>query len=655
MIELLAFLWHFGTTTVPSSKLAEDAPLSTFAAPHATTGFTVKFRVALKEFGDTQDILDMPNVLNVRLRQATRADRAKQNYSAFKMPDGTMPVLEATVIVHSTEHPEWTSMTIGVPLAELKKPYGEHDVVLNFSGIRWSMYIDGELLDNDFAFGYPAWSDGNAWSINPAWVHTAELHTPALTPQATAVPVTAAPIQYWTPPGHNSWVGDVVTCYYKGRYHLFYLFDRRHHQSKFGKGAHYFEHLSTTDFKTWTQHEAATPVEAQWECIGTGTPFVNDGKLCLAYGLHTTRVVPMGATATPQQRDYLAKNGRTEALPFDLATAVPSGSTYSVCDDGIAKFHKSDILFHPCENPSVYNDATGKLKMLANAGAKGMWESDTINGGWHCVRPDFPPGGDCTFYFHWNKFDYIIGGFKDMWSKPADAPITAHDDVVAKGLDIYDGSNVPSITEIPGGRHISASWFPILGWGGCMLLRELVQFDDGRLGSKWLDEVTPRSERATTVALEPTVATAVPVDGFLLTFDVQPSESRTGRLGVSFLSASGDYKACEFQIGLDDLRAQFGSTSPTGFGSKSKSLREGSEPNKVFDYAIENLIGVDKPFTVRVIVKPGDKIGGSIIDTEIAGARTMLSFRPDLFVRKLQFRTDGVTLTNVRIARLTGD
>ena len=89
-----------------------------------------------------------------------------------------------------------------------------------------------------------------------------------------------AGIQYWTPPGHNSWVGDVATFFYQGRYHVFYLYDRRHHQSKFGKGAHYFEHLSTTDFKTWTEHEAATPLEEQWECIGTGMPFVFNNRLC---------------------------------------------------------------------------------------------------------------------------------------------------------------------------------------------------------------------------------------------------------------------------------------------------------------------------------------------------------------------------------------
>ena len=78
------------------------------------------------------------------------------------MPDGSVPVLEANVVLHSREHPDWKNMTIGIPLALLKKPEGEHQIVLNFSGVRWTMYVDGELLDNDFPFGYPQWADRNS-------------------------------------------------------------------------------------------------------------------------------------------------------------------------------------------------------------------------------------------------------------------------------------------------------------------------------------------------------------------------------------------------------------------------------------------------------------------------------------------------------------
>jgi len=83
-----------------------------------------------------------------------------------------------------------------------------------------------------------------------------------------------------------------------------------------------------------------------------------------------------------------------------------------------------------------------------------------------------------------------------------------------------------------------------------------------------------------------------------------------------------------------------------------KSLREGGAPQSVGDYAIENLTGVDKPFEVRVIVKRDDKIDGSLIDAEIAGQRTMISFRPGLTVKHVAFQTEGLELLDVQYSRL---
>jgi hypothetical protein len=311
-IEMLNLSWHFNTAQRSQSTLTAQAPQAGFAASADTThGFTVKMTAALKKFEGTKTILEIPEVLRVRLRQHNPADRNRQNYPAFKMPDGSVPVLEASLTLHSSEHPDWREMAVGIPLAMLKSPEGEHEVVLHFSGVRWTMYVDGELLDNDFPFGYPLWAAANTWKIDPEYVRQAAIYLPAIAPEERTTTPRFAPVQYWTPPGHNSWVGDVVTLFHQGRYHVFYLYDRRHHQSKFGKGAHYFEHLSTTDFKTWTEHEAATPLDEQWECIGTGTPFVFQGKLYLAYGLHIGRIYPQDKTAWPVQWDYLKKNGRT--------------------------------------------------------------------------------------------------------------------------------------------------------------------------------------------------------------------------------------------------------------------------------------------------------------------------------------------------------
>lgn len=660
MVELLSLLWLFMPSQPALSTLSVQAPQAEFTCPGGTTNsFTIKLTVNLGEFTGEKLILEIPNVLGVRLRQHDPLDRDRQNYPAFKMPEGTAPVLEATLALRSLEHPDWKTMTIGIPLAMLSRPYGKHDIVLNFSGANWTIYVDGEPLDNDFPFGYPEWRGANVWKADPLFVQSAALYLPAIKPEKRRAPArkTAPGIQYWLPKGHNNWVGDVETFYHKGRFHVFYLYDRRHHQSKFGCGAHYFEHLSTKDLKTWTEHEAATPLEEQWECIGTGVPFLYKNQLCLSYGLHTTRVYPEEKTTLPAQWEYLKKHGRTGTFQRDSASGMPVGATYSVSADGIAAFRKSGIMFHPCQNPSVYIDPAGKLRMLANYGAKGMWESETLDGGWHCVNPEFPPGGDCTIFFRWGKFDYIMGGFTGLWRKPANTPDSAYEDLVRQGLDCYDGLNVPSITRIDKGRFLMTGWIPIRGWGGTLVLRELLQSSGGTLGSKWLAEATPKTSKPMVLAPSISETTTLPAHhrSFLLTFQVRPAAPGKGSCSVSFLPENNSHAAGELQIALHERRAQFGPASSNGFGARQKSLREGGAPHHVGNYAIENLPGADESFAVRVIVKYDHKLGGSLIDAELAGRRTMICYRPDLTVTKLLFRTEDVELRRVQLGALRAD
>jgi hypothetical protein len=653
-IELRSESWDFATDRKSWGSLAPDLPLAPFLWPaDASAGFTIRMTLDVHRFPDDATILDVPGVLRVRLRRHDPKDRSRQNYPAFPMPDGTVPVLEATLQLRSAEHPDWTAMTIGAPLGMLASSLGAHEVVLHYTGVRWSMYIDGELTDKDLPFGAPTWSERPYWRADVSFTRKADLFMPALVPARKPGRARTAPVQYWTPPGHNTWVGDVATLYFRGRYHVFYLFDRRHHSSKFGAGGHYFEHLSTADLRSWTEHEAATPLDEPWETIGTGTPFELDGKLCLAYGLHTERFYPDARTTRPAQLAYLESHGRTGT--FDRTTpGVPIGATYAVSRDGVAEFAKSWRFFHPCRNPSVYRDPSGALRLLANYQAKGTWESASIDGGWRCVRPDFPPGGDCTVYFRRGTYDYVMGGFKDLWSKPADAPESAYRDVVREGLDVYDGLNVPAVTEVQGGRWLMAGWTSVRGWGGQLVIRELLQDPDGRLGAKWLDELMPTTGPPTLAAHPVTGPTAVTPErsSFLLTFLVLPGLAK-GRAGIAFLPAEGEAGSCELQLRPGERRVQFGPGSRTDFAGPEKTLREGGAPHAGGNYAVDNLLGVDRPFPVRVLVTTSPKLGGTLIDAEIAGRRTMLTYRPELVVKSLLLRIDGAEIRDPRIAAVT--
>ncbi len=658
-VALLSPYWRFPLSYPGQSQLGPATPEASLSLPgDLTKGFTIRFTADLKAVGKTQTLLEIPGVLHVGLRPHDAKDRKNQNYPAHKMPDGAVPVLEAALSLESPAEPGvFQDMIVGIPLAILDKPEGKHTVILRFSGVEWSLYVDDRLYDNDFPLGYPSVGRMKSWKLNPAYVSEAVFYEPALRPERMAAPrpQPAPSVQYWTPDYPNAWVGDVVSFYHNNRYHVFYLFDRRGHASKFGKGGHYFEHLSTTDFTTWVEHEPATPIEHQWETLGTGTPFLYEGRLCISYGLHTTRMYPKEKTTLPLQWDYLNEHGHTGSFNYDtMPGLIPAGSTYSISADGVTNFKKTHILYHPCENPSIYTDPEGRLKMLANYGAKGTWGADSVGGGWKCLNAGFPLGGDCTFFFRWGGYDYIIGGFSRLWSKPADEGDEAYQDVVAEGADFYNGLSVPAVTEIPGGRFLMAGWLKMQQWGGPLVIHELIQYPDGRIGTKWMDELTPATGTPVQLAVQPAGKEPVSVSdpSFLLTFDVCPDRPGKGKLGVVFLPEQGEKEACEWQLRLDKARAQFAAGSLAGYAAEEKTLREGGEPHAARDYAIENGIDTNRPVTVRMVVRSSDKFGGSLIDAEIAGQRTMLTYRPELTARRLHFRTEGVSLRNIRIAPL---
>ena len=45
------------------------------------------------------------------------------------------------------------------------------------------MYVDGELLDNDFPFGYPQWAEQNTWKLDAEYVKKAAIYLPGIKPE----------------------------------------------------------------------------------------------------------------------------------------------------------------------------------------------------------------------------------------------------------------------------------------------------------------------------------------------------------------------------------------------------------------------------------------------------------------------------------------
>ena len=650
-VELRSRKFDFSTTQAPID-------LNLYAVfsclEDEAKGFTIKLQLDLSRLDKNfahQTLFEVSDVVKLKYSLRSPKEWTHQNYSAYcNEGDEWVPVIEAELMLYSEDGKQDKRLTVGVPLALLESVNRQCEVVLNFTGVEFGIYVDGRLYDSDFAIGYHSLRDWHHASAT-AQVSYPEFYAPALQPTLVEEYKRDNNIQYWTPPFHNAWVGDVATIYHNGRYHIFYLFDRRGHASKLGRGGHYFEHLSTEDFKTWVEHEPAVPIDHQWETLGTGTPFVYDGKLCLAYGLHTTRIFPREKTSLPMMWDYFNEHKKTQVVDYTtLQDVVAAGTTYSVSADGVAEFSKSHSLVHPCENPSIFTDSEGGLRMLANYGARGEWSAESLADGWKCENESFPPGGDCTFFFEWGDYQYIIGGFRQLFSRRSGESDESWWDMVAECRDMYNGMSVPAVSEISDSRRLMAGWVKTQNWGGVLAVHEMVQFPDGALGSKWMEEIVPATERAVVCSPEERIVADEP--SFILTFDVEPDKDYRGRVGVALCGEDGSKSDCEWQMMLDRCRAQFSNAVEGDFAKSERTLREGGDASGAFNYAIAGGMPQKGKVQVRMCVYNHSKLRGSIVDVEIAGQRTMLSYRPDLQVEGVEFRTDGVKVKNIRKANL---
>ena len=148
------------------------------------------------------------------------------------------------------------------------------------------------------------------------------------------------------------------------------------------------------------------------------------------------------------------------------------------------------------------------------------------------------------------------------------------------------------------------------------------------------------------------------LDTFIAAVRYMAGEPKKPWWNTPWVTAGGGPKAGSTGKDVKDVNLFTGDWKPYGqspaaeSAAGAKSAREGGAPHHAGNYAIENLIGIAKPFIVRVLVKGDEKIGGSLIDVEIAGQRTMISYRPDLAIKKMVFRTESAELDHVQLGRL---
>jgi hypothetical protein len=240
----------------------------------------------------------------------------------------------------------------------------------------------------------------------------------------------------------------------------------------------------------------------------------------------------------------------------------------------------------------------------------------------------------CPNVFPFGDWYYYICG-TGVWRSPNQfGPWTEHEPLK------LDTLAVPKTAAFGADRRIYAGFLPDGGWGGNSVLRELVQDDRGRLGTRLVPELIP--ECGAPLPVEGTVRLAaengtrrfvelpgIPND-FRLEMEIVP-EGETAQFGVE-LRVGGEGEGCSLQFEPEHRRVRFSKMSHSGGGV-------GGGPG------IEAVEGLDGAFRVDLITRH------DIVDAEVAEFRSLTTRYWNPAGDRLRlFVDDGAaTFRNIRI------
>jgi beta-fructofuranosidase len=520
-----------------------------------------------------------------------------------------------------------------------------HDIVIRFNRVKLELFVDGVLLDED-------WPHGNLHGFTGPFLigagfqggkllrgfhgqidHVAiwdralgddEVRSLSGGPEEAArrdVEILGArqPIgQYWRPHGYNTSIGDCMTFTHDGRFHVFFLSDRRHGGSKWGLQALPWGHISSKDLVHWEEHPCPLDITEPWECcLGTGSFAHHDGRSYLFYIKHDRRA---WFKDNPNFGDAIFVATSDDGIHFNKRSSPLMVPGF---------FNENDI------NSDIYPDKTNGGFILSLSNWK-VFKSRDLEHWQPRTNLTTPQWWPCTSYFEWNDQYYFTScGLHWTSQTPIEDPTTKWEGPPHQTLN--DGIRVAQVASFKN-RYLMVGFTPEpphTYYGGELLIRELVQNPDGTLGTKWPAEMIPKSGAALNLpsralvgdvsADTGTIRVSAPEGLAVGTLDKVPQDVRitlrvkpragTQHFGLCVRGQGNYMSGCELQFEPARQHVQF---APVSDGRIAKT------PDNWM--AIGGVTGIDRPFTLDVIVK--DDLVDACIDnrrTIITRNRTRLS------------------------------
>ena len=336
-------------------------------------------------------------------------------------------------------------------------------VEIIFLDYRIELYVNGVITDEEWPCGKRLFDIGDELA-ECADIQVSEYFAEENEPPS--VISTFENAQDWYP-GNGVFVGDCMPYVRDNEYHVLYLKDRHHHKSKWGMGAHQWEHISTKDFKAWSVHPMAVPITSEEEgSICTGS-WIREGK-----------------------REYLYYTiRRKRGLPAIIARSVSEDGYHFKKDKGFGFTVSEKYNGAVARDPKVIRDESGLYHMLLttvlveeNLGCLAHYVSSDLEAWQEAEAPiyvgensDHP---ECPDYFKYNGKYYLVFSIRGrarylVSDKPFDG-FKAVDDT------LIPCAGVPKCAEW-NGRLVFAGFKVIDGYAGSMTFKGATADENGRL------------------------------------------------------------------------------------------------------------------------------------------------------------------------------
>ena len=328
---------------------------------------------------------------------------------------------------------------------------------------RIELYINGKLKDEEWPAG------DRLFAIDDVFIPDVRVEVTEYFEKCDALPVVISSFENaegWYP-GDGVFVGDCMPYRKDDEYHVLYLKDRHHHKSKWGLGAHQWEHISTGDFKTWNIHPMAVPITDSTEgSICTGSWIKDGDKEYLYYTVRMGREIPAPIRRSVSSDGYHFEKDKN--FGFTVSDKYHGAS---VRDPKVIK--GEDGMFHMFLTTSLISENKG---CLAHYASKDMEKWEDFGEPIYIAPSKDQP--ECPDYFSYNGRYYLIFSLRGRAHYMlSDNPFK---NFVMPNDPIIPCASVPKCAEW-NGRLIFAGFKGIGGYGGSMTFKTATAKENGEL------------------------------------------------------------------------------------------------------------------------------------------------------------------------------